>query len=237
MKKINVALINNVQYCKFPKGINNITEFIEFLNENYHSFVELEFLIEEGCVAPFYIEEDLKIEKQYWNPSNIRLVKEAEVSILRRWENEVGGINHIHGYGGNGRDMFDGLMESEGVKPTDRMILKEYIDNMYTCMCAADIIISRAGANSICEFLALRKPALLIPLSAAASRGDQILNAASFEAQGYSMVISEDDLTKEFLVAKVQELYCNRNSYIEAMKNSEQSDSIKTIMGLIEEFS
>ena len=88
MKKFNVALINNVQYCKFPKGINNITEFIEFLNENYHSFVELEFLIEEGCVAPFYIEEDLKIEKQYWNPSNIRLVKEAEVFILRGWEYE-----------------------------------------------------------------------------------------------------------------------------------------------------
>ena len=88
MKKFNVALIDNVQYCKFPKGINNITEFIKFLNENYHSFVELEFLIEEGCVAPFYIEEDLKIEKQYWNPSNIRLVKEAEASILRRWEYE-----------------------------------------------------------------------------------------------------------------------------------------------------
>ena len=88
MKKINVALIDYVHYCKFPKGINNITEFIEFLNENYHSFIELEFLIEEGCVAPFYIEEDLKIEKQYWNPSNIRLVKKAEASILRRWEYE-----------------------------------------------------------------------------------------------------------------------------------------------------
>lgn len=101
----------------------------------------------------------------------------------------------------------------------------------------ADLVISRAGANAICEILALKKPNLLIPLPAGSSRGDQILNAASFEAQGYSMVISEDDLTKEFLIAKVQELYCNRNSYIEAMKNSEQSDSIKTIMGLIEEFS
>lgn len=86
MKKYNVALFNNVQYCKFPEGISNIEAFIKFLNENYHSFVELEFLIEEGCVAPFYIEEDLKTEIQYWNPSNIRLVKEAEVSILRRWE-------------------------------------------------------------------------------------------------------------------------------------------------------
>ena len=101
----------------------------------------------------------------------------------------------------------------------------------------ADLVISRAGANAICEILALKKPNLLIPLPAGSSRGDQILNAASFEAQGYSMVISEDDLTKEFLVAKVQELYCNRNTYIEAMEESEQSDSIKTIMGLIEEFS
>ena len=101
----------------------------------------------------------------------------------------------------------------------------------------ADLVISRAGANAICEILALKKPNLLIPLPAGSSRGDQILNAASFESQGYSMVVSEDNLTKELLVAKVQELYCNRNTYIQAMEESEQSDSIKTIMGLIEEVS
>ena len=101
----------------------------------------------------------------------------------------------------------------------------------------ADLVISRAGANAICEILALKKPNLLIPLPAGSSRGDQILNAASFESQGYSMVVSEDDLTKELLVAKVQELYCNRNTYIQAMEESEQSDSIETIMGLIEEVS
>ncbi len=99
----------------------------------------------------------------------------------------------------------------------------------------ADLVISRAGANAICEILALQKPNLLIPLPAGSSRGDQLLNAASFEAQGYSIVINEDDLTKEFLVDKVQELYCNRNSYIQAMKESEQSDAIQTIMNLIEE--
>ena len=56
----------------------------------------------------------------------------------------------------------------------------------------ADIVISRAGANAICELLALKKPSLLIPLSAAASRGDQILNARSFEKQGFSMVLEEE---------------------------------------------
>lgn len=86
MKKLKVALINNINYCKFPEGINNIKEFIVFLNQNFNSFFEIETLVEEGCVAPFFIEEDLKTEIQYWNPSNIRLVKESEVFILRRWE-------------------------------------------------------------------------------------------------------------------------------------------------------
>lgn len=99
----------------------------------------------------------------------------------------------------------------------------------------ADIVISRAGANAICELLALRKPSLLIPLPASASRGDQILNAKSFEAQGFAMTADEDYLTAVTLTEKVQELYFTRQSYIEAMQNSSQRDSIDTIVGLIEE--
>ncbi len=88
MKSFKVALINNVHYCRFPDGITDIESFIEYLNKNYNSFVELECYIEEGCVAPFFIEEDLKTEKQYFNPSSIRLIKENEISILRRCEYE-----------------------------------------------------------------------------------------------------------------------------------------------------
>ena len=62
---------------------------------------------------------------------------------------------------------------------------------------AADLIISRAGANSICELLALHKPNILIPLSRNASRGDQILNARSFEKQGFSYVIEDSLTTRE----------------------------------------
>ena len=96
-------------------------------------------------------------------------------------------------------------------------------------------MISRAGANAICELLALRKPNLLIPLSAKASRGDQILNARSFERQGFSMVLEEEELNKDSLLASVHRLYSDRASYIDAMRNSGQQDSIKTIIGLIEE--
>ena len=111
----------------------------------------------------------------------------------------------------------------------------EYIKKELTdLLAAADIMISRAGANAICEILALRKPNILIPLSAAASRGDQILNAASFEKQGYSAVIQEEDITNEKLLTMVNQVYENRASYVEAMEHSQLNNSIEKIVGLIE---
>lgn len=98
----------------------------------------------------------------------------------------------------------------------------------------SDVVISRAGANSICELLALKKPNILIPLPASSSRGDQILNAASFESQGYSMVIREDDLTAAKLVDGVHELYFTRQTYMDAMSKSHQDRAIPTIINLIE---
>ena len=110
-------------------------------------------------------------------------------------------------------------------------INKELRDLFAMC----DIVISRAGANAICELLALKKPNLLIPLSANASRGDQILNARSFKQQGYSSMLEEEDITEKTLLDAVNELYDNRDKYIEAMEKSQQGDSIKLIMDLIKE--
>ncbi len=98
----------------------------------------------------------------------------------------------------------------------------------------ADVVISRAGANAICELLALKKPNVLIPLSAKSSRGDQILNAHSFESQGFSLVIDEDDLIDSVLVEKIHEIYFSRQIYIDAMGKSDQLGSIQTIMKLIQ---
>ena len=111
----------------------------------------------------------------------------------------------------------------------------EYIkDELKDLFALTDIVISRAGANAICELLALHKPNLLIPLSANASRGDQILNARSFERQGFSMVLEEEELTDESLLSAVHHLYDNRAQYKEAMTGSGQQDSIDTIIELIE---
>ena len=111
----------------------------------------------------------------------------------------------------------------------------EYVDApLRHLFAAADIVLSRAGANSICEILALRKPNVLIPLSAAASRGDQILNADSFARQGFSKVLKEEELSDETLSTAVFDLYKNRETYINAMEKSSLSNAVETITSLIE---
>ena len=123
----------------------------------------------------------------------------------------------------------------ESLNNTEGYVQFEYIkQELRDLLALADIVISRAGANSICELLALHKPNLLIPLSAKASRGDQILNARSFERQGFSMVLEEEDLNDSILLDTIQKLYEKKDAYIESMKKSSQQDSIKTILELIQ---
>ena len=110
----------------------------------------------------------------------------------------------------------------------------EYIEGELADLFAmADIVISRAGANAICELQALKKPNLLIPLSANASRGDQILNARSFEKQGFSMVLEEEAITDDVLLKAIRELYDNRETYRHTMENAPGQDSISVICDLI----
>ena len=99
----------------------------------------------------------------------------------------------------------------------------------------SDIVLSRAGANSICELLALHKPNILVPLSAKVSRGDQILNAKSFEQQGFSMVVQSEDFDETVLVKKIHELYESRDRFTAKMSGSNQRNAAKTIVKLIEE--
>ena len=113
----------------------------------------------------------------------------------------------------------------------------EYVsDGLNDLFAAADLIVSRAGSNSISEFLALKKPHLLIPLSAKASRGDQILNAASFEKQGFARVLDEDEMTAESMKKEIFELYENRENYVSAMGNAASGDGVEAVMTQIKVF-
>jgi UDP-N-acetylglucosamine--N-acetylmuramyl-(pentapeptide) pyrophosphoryl-undecaprenol N-acetylglucosamine transferase len=110
----------------------------------------------------------------------------------------------------------------------------EYVEGeLPDIMAAADVVVSRAGANSIFEFLALKKPNLLIPLSAKSSRGDQILNAESFEKSGFSVVIKEEDLKDEAFLVTLDKLYKDRDKYIRNMASSKVNNGVEAIVDII----
>jgi len=126
----------------------------------------------------------------------------------------------------------------ESLKGTDGYVQYEYMsDPLKDLFAMADVVISRAGANAICELLALQKPALLIPLSLAASRGDQILNAKSYESKGYSMLLPEEELTVDRLLRDVHTLYENRAKYREAMAKAVDRNAVQKIVELIGQYS
>lgn len=114
----------------------------------------------------------------------------------------------------------------------------EYVNaELKDLFAAADIVVSRAGANVICELLAMKKPNLLIPLPAGSSRGDQILNANSFKKQNYSMVLEEENMNNETLLEAINALYDDKDKYIESMSSSTLNDSTNVIMNLIKKYS
>lgn len=113
----------------------------------------------------------------------------------------------------------------------------EYVtDELPDLFALADIIISRAGSNSIFEFLALKKPNLLIPLPKKSSRGDQILNAESFEKQGFSKVLYEENLSEALLLKMIYELVREQGIYIKNMEDSNFSDGSLKIIEQIKKY-
>ena len=123
----------------------------------------------------------------------------------------------------------------ETLKNVPNYVQYEYIrEELKDLLAAADIVVSRAGANAIYELLALHKPNLLIPLSAEASRGDQILNARSFEKQGFSQVLEEEKITDDTLLAKIRSVYEKRDQLAAAMEKSEVQDAVSRVLGIID---
>ncbi|MGD6991393.1 undecaprenyldiphospho-muramoylpentapeptide beta-N-acetylglucosaminyltransferase [Sutcliffiella horikoshii] len=130
-------------------------------------------------------------------------------------------IVHLCGKGNTDRSL-------EGVKGYKQF---EYINQeLPDVLAASEFIISRAGANSIFEFLALRKPMLLIPLSRNASRGDQILNAQSFEKKGFAKVLFEEDLTTETLLTQLEALKSDKDLLQKNMSKDSAPNTLEIIL-------
>lgn len=129
------------------------------------------------------------------------------VAELIAWEQKTGEINHIHSYGGKNKELFENALKESGVREDSvHHIFREYIDNMYTCMCAADLIISRAGAMTITELTEIGRPSILIPYPAAAEN-HQYYNALTLVNENAAILIEDKNLTKAKLVDEASKLY------------------------------
>ncbi len=147
-------------------------------------------------------------------------VREALPELLKSYQ-----VLHLCGKGNLSPEL-DGTPGYKQIEYADR--------SLKDLFALADVVISRAGANAICELLALKKPNILIPLSLEASRGDQILNAESFASQGYSFLLEEKEMTAETLVSAVNTVYQKRGKYVAAMEKSPQSNAVQKVIDLIE---
>lgn len=130
-----------------------------------------------------------------------------------------------------GKGNLDAALEG---KPgyTQLEFLSEELPDVLAC---ADLVLSRAGANALCEFQALGRPMLLVPYPKGASRGDQILNARSLEKRGLCRVLLQEDMTPETLAEAVEATWKDRERLTEALKNAPPADGTARVLELIEE--
>ncbi len=132
-------------------------------------------------------------------------INEAVVHLLA-YEQKKGSINHIHGYGKHGKDTFMQSLAENGVDPNnEHFIIREYIDNMYTCMCASDLIITRAGAMTLTELMAIGRASILIPYPYAAEN-HQYYNALTLQNANAGRIIDDKELTGAVLIDTVTKL-------------------------------
>ena len=134
------------------------------------------------------------------------------VTGLLKWEQSLpnGSVNHIHAYGGNGREIFESLLAGSGIKPVKgRHIFTEYIHNMYTCMTAADLVICRAGSMTQTELKAFGRASIQIPWSGA-SENHQYYNALTMSKAGAAVLVKDDEISAKKLIETVSGLYNDR---------------------------
>jgi UDP-N-acetylglucosamine--N-acetylmuramyl-(pentapeptide) pyrophosphoryl-undecaprenol N-acetylglucosamine transferase len=107
-------------------------------------------------------------------------------------------------------------------------------DEMADAYAAADIVLSRAGSNTLSELLALDKPMLLVPYPLGAGRGDQIQNAKSYEKRGLARVLYQENMNRETLTQALLLLFSNRTALAKAVADYPVKDGTDAVLALIE---
>ncbi len=148
-----------------------------------------------------------------------RHINEAMTEVLANSRTH-GAWQHIHGVGKVGWDTMRTALQQRGVPLEGNGIaVREYIDNMPTCMAAADLIICRCGAMTLSEIPAAGKPAILIP-SPYVAENHQFHNAMALVQAGAAICIEEKDLTAQRLWDAICEITASPEKLREMADNA-----------------
>ena len=109
----------------------------------------------------------------------------------------------------------------------------EFASDLSSLIKQADVVVSRAGSNTIFELATYHKPMLLIPLPKGASRGDQVDNAKYFESLGYAKVLLQENLNTQSLITELNTLLTNKQKYISTLKNANLPNGTEKIINMI----
>ena len=164
-------------------------------------------------------------------------INDTMAEVLK-WHTSKGlPINHIHGYGGMGKDTFPQKMQEYGIPmKNNRIRITEYINDMDTCMAAADLVVCRSGANALAELEAMGKPSILIP-SPIVAGNHQYHNAMVLGNAGAAQVIEQKNVTASDMIDRIEKLYQSPDKIISmavAASNLAVRDTEDRIWSVIE---
>lgn len=177
-----------------------------------------------GCER-FGLDPSRRILLVFGGSQGARAINEQLRAMLPQRPAELQ-VLHVCGAG----NLDPSLADQEGYRQHE--YLAEEFADAFAC---ADVVLCRAGANSLAEIIAVRKPAVVVPLPTAASRGDQIDNARLFADKGYGIVLPQDELTPVSLLASVERALDQGAAIVRAMEAAEPQDPVRRIVGIIEE--
>ena len=153
-------------------------------------------------------------------------INETMAEVIRNSHSKGLKINHIHGYGGMGKDTFPEQMSKYGVPmKSDRLRITEYINDMDICMAAADLVVCRSGATTLVELEAMGKASILIP-SPIVAGNHQFHNANVLGKAGAAVVIEQKNVKHEEVIKLVEDFYNNPDK-IKSMSENAYKLSIK----------
>lgn len=150
-----------------------------------------------------------------------RIIREALPQLIKEYQ-----VIHICG---------KGKLEPSLAAQTEYKQFEYVNEELAHLFAAASVVVSRAGANSLYEILALGKPHILIPLPAEVSRGDQIQNARYFQKLGISLVIDDRSLNADTLLQTLHELENNKEDIRNKIDALDIKSATEHIVSIIEE--